>query len=181
MSAFERLRRGDRQAFDDVVAEYAAPAYALAAAILGEGPDAERVAAEVMLDAWEFGAALPTLPAAERLWVLALVRRAAVDRQRKRKRPRDEDAGFVPLIALAVEDPTWQADLTLLTADDVREALEILPAETRETLDLAHAQGLRPGEIARRMKLSEETVRERLRFGLQQLRDALTPAAVARP
>lgn len=181
MSAFERLRQGDRQAFDEVVAEYAGPAYAVAAAILGEGAEAERVAADGLLDAWEFGSALPELPAAERLWVLALVRRGAIDRQRKRKRPRDEDAGFVPLIALAIEDPTWQADFGLLSPDDVRDALETLPAETREALDLAHAHGLRPGEIARRSKLSEETVRERLRFGLQQLRDALTLAAVAAP
>ena len=56
---------------------------------------------------------------------------------------------------------------------DVIAALADLPAEQRESLELAYFEGLSQAEIAERTQLPLGTVKTRMRLALQKLRERL--------
>jgi RNA polymerase sigma-70 factor (ECF subfamily) len=58
----------------------------------------------------------------------------------------------------------------------VRRALDELPPEQRQTLDLAYFEGLTHGEIASRTGLPLGTVKTRLRLAMAKLRTNLAAA-----
>jgi RNA polymerase sigma-70 factor (ECF subfamily) len=63
----------------------------------------------------------------------------------------------------------------------VRGALQRLPAEQREALELAYYGGLSQTEIAERTGQPLGTVKTRMRLAMQKLRDGLTLLREDRP
>ena len=59
----------------------------------------------------------------------------------------------------------------------VRDALETLPAEQREVIELAYYGGLSHSEIALKLEQPLGTVKTRTRLGMMKLRDLLGPGA----
>jgi len=57
----------------------------------------------------------------------------------------------------------------------VRQALDDLPNEQRQVIELAYFAGLTQVEIAQRLELPAGTVKSRMRLGMQKLRVALEP------
>jgi RNA polymerase sigma-70 factor (ECF subfamily) len=57
----------------------------------------------------------------------------------------------------------------------VRQALDDLPNEQRQVIELAYFAGLTHVEIAQRLELPAGTVKSRMRLGMQKLRVALEP------
>jgi RNA polymerase sigma-70 factor (ECF subfamily) len=171
---FARLWRGERPALERLVAEYTPFAYAIAADVLGEGRDAETAVTAAFVAAWESASVLPRPPANEALWVLTLVRREAIAMRRKQE-PGEYDAldASLELLALAEGDTLWRDQLALLSTEDVRSAIEALPERQRAALLMAHFEGLQSKEIARRLQVSADTVREDLRAALTALPELL--------
>jgi RNA polymerase sigma-70 factor (ECF subfamily) len=59
----------------------------------------------------------------------------------------------------------------------VRHALDALPPEQRESIELAYFGGLSQSEIAGRLELPLGTVKGRMRLGLRRLRALLEASA----
>ena len=74
----------------------------------------------------------------------------------------------------APEDPELQPDRTM-----VRQAIEQLPEEQRQVIELSYFHGLSSSEIATRMGSPLGTVKSRTAAALSKLRAAMTTVATA--
>jgi RNA polymerase sigma-70 factor, ECF subfamily len=173
-SAFTRYRAGDAAAFDQVVAEYASPAYATAVKVLADPSLAEEAVQEAFVRIWRNAHKFESARGNERTWILSVVRNQSIDMLRKRNRHPESDIDAVPGMALLrdPEDP-WKLVAQKLQSSQVKHALDQLPAEQRGVIQLAFFAGMRSVDIARSLNLPEGTVRSRMRLGLGKLREML--------
>ena len=66
-------------------------------------------------------------------------------------------------------------------ADQVKAAVEALPAEERQVIELAYFDAMTYREVARVLGVPEGTVKSRIRTGLRWLRHELTRQGVDAP
>jgi RNA polymerase sigma-70 factor (ECF subfamily) len=66
-------------------------------------------------------------------------------------------------------------------ADAVRAALQTLPGEQVQVIELAYFGGFTHTEIAEMLQMPVGTVKGRMRLGLEKLRNALRQGEVSRP
>jgi RNA polymerase sigma-70 factor, ECF subfamily len=165
-----------RPALDDLDALYEAyhrQALGLAYRLLNDAGDAEEVVQEAFLAVWRAGHTYDPAKGSARTWLLTLVRNRAIDviraRQRRPVRPLDETLD--PVATDATDVPS-QVSVNL-DSRAAGEALDRLPPEQREAVELAYLGGLSHGEIARKLDLPVGTVKGRIRLGLDRLRAAL--------
>jgi RNA polymerase sigma-70 factor (ECF subfamily) len=144
-------------------------AIGLAYRILGDLGDAEEVVQEVFLSAWrtQYDPARGSTHA----WILAMVRNRSIDVLRARKR-----RPVQPLVE-GVDPPDAQ-DVPAQAASNVdaaaaRTALDSLPPEQKQAIELAYFGGLTHTEIATQLAAPIGTVKGRIRLGLDRLRVAL--------
>jgi len=146
-------------------------AIGLAYRMLGDLGDAEEAVQEVFLAAWRAGHTYDPQRGSTRTWLLSMVRNRCIDvlraRQRRPSQPLADtfdppDASDVP--AEAVSN---------VTAASAREALEQLPPEQKQAIELAYFAGLSHTEIATQLAAPIGTVKGRIRLGLDRLRLAL--------
>jgi RNA polymerase sigma-70 factor (ECF subfamily) len=146
-------------------------AIGLAYKILGNVGDAEEVVQEVFLSAWRAGHQYDPARGSQHAWVLAMVRNRSIDVLRaRRRRP-------VQPLAEGVDLPDTQ-DVPAQAASNVdaaaaRVALNSLPPEQKEVIELAYFGGLSHTEIATQVAAPIGTVKGRIRLGLDRLRVAL--------
>lgn len=100
-------------------------------------------------------------------WLLAIVRRRAIDRRRSelRRRGREERAALAELPSV---DDGGVTDS--LERDRVARAFAALPAPQREALALAFLRGLSQREVAQSLGIPLGTVKKRIALGLAKLR-----------
>ena len=135
---------------------------AVALRILGDRAEAEDVVQETFLELWRRAAAYDPARSAPATWAVLVARSRALDRLRSRTSAAraSEASGRDPSLHPAVEPVEARQD-----RERVRRALDDLPAEQRETLDLAYFEGLPLG-----------TVKTRLRLAMAKLQASLAPA-----
>jgi len=146
--------------------QHAAAMLGLALHILGDRNEAEEVLEEVFLYVWEHVNELGEKPASHANWLLKTTRHLCL--ARLRQQPSGPSAqpisppvpGFSPVRRRAA----------------VREALDSLPQEQRQVIELLYFQGLSRREVAARLGYPDETVLAYARLGLQQLQEALLTA-----
>ena len=173
------VRRADPDAFAVVYERHSGSAYALAYRMTGTRGAAEDVTQEAFLSVWRSGARFDRNRGSVRTWVLGIVHHRAIDALRRgkvRDRPRvdDEDAAE----KLAAPEDTELEVARREEAATVRRALEVLPAEQVQVIELAYFGGFTHTEIAVMLDTPVGTVKGRMRLGLKKLRDALGSGAV---
>jgi RNA polymerase sigma-70 factor (ECF subfamily) len=146
-------------------------AIGLAYRILDDLGEAEEVVQEVFLSAWRSGHTYDPARGSTRTWVLSMVRNRSIDVLRaRRRRP-------VQPLAEGVDPPDTQDVPALavsnVTADAAREALNSLPPEQKQVIELAYFGGLSHTEIAAQLAAPIGTVKGRIRLGLDRLRTAM--------
>jgi RNA polymerase sigma-70 factor (ECF subfamily) len=146
-------------------------AIGLAYRILGDLGDAEEVVQEVFLSAWRSGHTYDASRGSTHTWILSMVRNRSIDVLRARKRR--------PVQQLAEGvDPPDSSDVpaqaaTNVDAEQARAALNSLPPEQKQAIELAYFGGLSHTEIATQVAAPIGTVKGRIRLGLDRLRVAM--------
>ncbi|HET8607413.1 MAG TPA: sigma-70 family RNA polymerase sigma factor [Gaiellaceae bacterium] len=164
------LARGDGEALGELYDRYASLAYGLARRILRDGSLAEDAVQEGFLAVWRSAARYDAGRAGARVWILTLVHRRAVDLVRRHERRRTEPlAEHERGAAGGADEAVWLR----LQRDRVREALQRLPDQQREALELAYYGGFTQSELAERLGQPLGTIKSRMFAGLARLRELL--------
>jgi RNA polymerase sigma-70 factor (ECF subfamily) len=173
------VRRGDADAFAIVYDRHASSAFSLAYRMLGSRAGAEDVTQEAFLSAWRSGARYDRARGSVRTWLLGIVHNRAIDALRRgkiRDFPRaDEEAAAERLEAAERTDVEVARRQEAAT---IRTAIETLPSEQSQVIELAYFGGFTHTEIAAMVQAPVGTVKGRMRLGLKKLRDELGQGAV---
>ena len=166
--AVARAKQGDRAAIRFLYLRYSGNVYGYARSIVRNDHDAEDVVQQV------FTRMLTAIQSYEQrsvpfsAWLLRITHNMAIDYLRRRM-PVCED----PERAVVEERPEFEA--TQLR-DALRDALAELPDVQREIVVLRHFGGLSPGEIARRLGRTEDSIHGLHHRARRTLKRALTEA-----
>jgi len=165
---FERVQRGDQEAFADVYDAVAPLVYSAVKRVLRDPAMSEEVTQEVFVELWTTAARFDATRGVVSTWAVTIARRRAIDRVRSEQsqRNRVEQLGQRrPDVDESVDD----AVVASLDAERVSRALAELPADQRQIIQLAFIDGYSHSDIAAQLGLPLGTVKGRVRGGLQRL------------
>ena len=166
-----RARRGDADAFEQLVVAYREQVFRLALRMCGSEADADEVAQEAFLSAWK---ALPNFRGESQFstWLYQLTTHAAIDLMRREKRQIAADITEVSA-ADPAPSPQQQAEQSE-QREIVRDAILQLAPEQREVVVLRFMEELSYEEIGAVLKLPSGTVKSRLNRAKAQLKEILS-------
>jgi RNA polymerase sigma factor (sigma-70 family) len=167
-----RLVARDDTALGEVYDQYASFVFGLAMRVIGEQRGAEDVAQEVFVFVWERPEAFDPARGSLRTWLGTLAHRRAVDYVRREEARRRRALREASRRVTQVPDVEELAT-ALVTAEQVRAALDLLPAEQREAIELAYYGGRTYRQVATELGIPEGTAKSRLRLGLRRVAAAL--------
>jgi RNA polymerase sigma-70 factor (ECF subfamily) len=171
------VRVGEASAFEIVYERHSDAAFALAYRMCGKRVTAEDIVQESFVSLWRSGARYDRTRGSVRTWVLGIVHHRAIDALRRNSvhdRRRASDEGLEE--RFEAPDRTDHEVLRRDEAREVRSAIEQLPAEQAQVIELAYFGGFTHTEIAAMLDTPIGTVKGRMRLGLTKLRGALAPA-----
>jgi RNA polymerase sigma-70 factor (ECF subfamily) len=170
----QMVHDGDARAFEVIFDRHGDAAFSLAYRMCGRRPMAEDVVQDAFVSLWRSGARYDRGRGSVRSWVLSVVHHRAIDAFRRDtvRTSRDvSDEGLAERMPAPdrTEDEVQRRD----EAAHVRTALDELPADQRQVLELAYFGGFSHSQIAEMLKLPAGTVKGRMRLGLTKLRLSL--------
>src|SRR5579884_986272 len=138
----QQLREGSPEAFEGLYDRYSALAYAVAMRVLSDETAAEDTVQDAFLSIWRQASTYREERGSIRTWICRIVRNRAIDRLRG-----ESGRGRYELtIEGRSEEPslsdTWTEVAASLSRQHVRAALEQLPLEQRQTIELAYWCGM---------------------------------------
>lgn len=149
-----RLARGEETALGELYDQLSPLVHGLAGRILADESAAAQLTREVFGHLWEHPEEFDPQVCSLRSWIAELTHRRAVERLRK--------------AALQPEEIDDRA-----AAAQVQYVVAALPPMLRETIETAWSDGRTYQETARRLGISEQAAKQRLRLGLQLLSSEL--------
>jgi RNA polymerase sigma factor (sigma-70 family) len=151
-------------------------AYSLAYHILRDNSAAEDVVQEAFLSIWHKAASYQKQYGSVHRWLQAIVHHRSIDRVRAAAH---RDYQWTPLQAENEQDPAselpepweeaWRGEQRAL----IQAALEQLPNEQRQVIELAYFGGYTHAEIADQLHIPLGTVKGRMRLGLLKMQRIL--------
>ena len=170
-------RRRQKAHGEDLVrslyAEHGKSLLAYATRLTSDRAAAEDVVQEAFLNVWRQGATYDTRRGTVRTWLLTIVHHRAIDQLRSARVKSGADTVIDDALPLPAKEDTWIAVMQGLEHERVRRAMDTLPLEQRQVVDLAYYGGFTHSEIARRTGIPLGTVKGRMRLALDKLRDLL--------
>ena len=174
-----RLQKRDPHALAELYDRYGRLAYSLILRVVRDGAIAEDLVQETFLRVWNRVQGFDAGRGSIGPWLLAVARNRAIDYLRS--------AGGRERNALEFEEtdhPALYTDMEhdLLVSDGARRvkaAMERLPSNHRQVIELAYFEGLSQTEMAERMGQPLGTVKTWVRTALQSLREDLGAVAPA--
>lgn len=165
-----RIRARDADAFEALYDSFHRLVYGVALRMLGEPGAAEDVTQAVFMKVWSS----PDLFRSGNFaaWIVRVTRNRALDMLRARSNRQESELPEAMPEHATIEDVAFAR----LDASAVRFALEALPAEQRQPIELGFFGGITHEEIAHRTGIPLGTVKTRIRSGLRKLRVALDGA-----
>ena len=166
-----RLLHGDQAALGDCYDQYSAFVFGLARRVIGDRRAAEDVTQDVFLHLWERADGFDPARGGLRTWLGTIAHRRAVDhvRREEARRRRTDKVGNQASVAPDVEEMA----MAIITAEQVRAALDELPPEQRAAIQLAYFGGKTYREVAIELEIPEGTAKSRMRLGLARIADVL--------
>lgn len=168
---------GDQQALAALYDATNRAVYGLLLRILGDAGAAEEVLLDVFTQVWRQAAGYSAERGSPMAWLTTIARSRAIDRLRRTRQERERTEPLDALAQISGGGPSVEQDvLERERGAVVRAALEALPPEQREVIELAYFGGLSHSEIAAARGLPLGTVKTRTRLGLGRLRESLKSA-----
>jgi RNA polymerase sigma-70 factor (ECF subfamily) len=174
-----RISTRDEAALGTLYDRYGSIALALAYRLLGDRGAAEEIVQEAFLSVWRRCGTFDIDRGSVKGWLMTIVRNAAIDRRRGRFRYQQGEVDIDDVAYRLAGQDVWEDVSRALDRQSVRRALADLPAEQRETLELAYYEGLTQMEIAQRTGEPLGTVKSRVRLGLRRLERNLNAMGAA--
>lgn len=171
-----RIAAGDREAFDELYRRYSGAAYGLALRVTVQDTIAQEVVQDAFLALWRAPEAYDPSRGAFRSFFLSLVHHRAVDavRREQRLRNRTERASNLePLRGEDVAEDVVEGAYLAVRRKEIRSALETLPPEQRQVLELAYFGGYTQVRIAEELQIPVGTVKTRTLAAMRKLRRVL--------
>ena len=170
-----RIATQDREALARFYDETSGVLFSTAMRMLGDVPEAEEVIQDVFLQIWNKAATFDGAVGVPFQWALGITRNRCIDRLRVRKRKSlllGELAEAASAEA-AVDAPAGQDRLGRDEVAAVRSAVQSLPSEQRQAIEMAFFGGMTHHEIAEMLKEPLGPVKARIRRGMLKLREVL--------
>jgi RNA polymerase sigma-70 factor (ECF subfamily) len=174
------VQDGEARAFEVIFDRHSSAAFSLAYRMCGRRAMAEDVVQEAFMSLWRSGARYDRRRGSVRNWVLGVVHNRAIDAFRRglvRDSRNVSDEGIADRL-----QASEQTDVEVARREEVREvrlALDELPPEQRQVIELAYFGGFTHVQIADMLDLPAGTVKGRMRLGLTKMRMALGDPAEA--
>ena len=170
----ERLRSGDRAALGELYDRYASVAMAVAVRVVADRQLAEDLVHDAYVAVWQKIDRFDPSRGSLRSWLLTIVRNRAIDRLRGTRPSMEVGEADEQSLLRTGPNPTWEAAAARRSAVELRQALESLPDEQRQAVELAYFGGRTYREIAQLTGVPQGTANGRLRLALAKLRDSLS-------
>lgn len=172
------MAAGDESALGTLYDRWSSLVHSVVLRVVGDPDDAEELVEETFWQAWRQAGRYDASRGAISGWLVVMARSRALDRVRLRGWQRagantSMDGASVPEPIIDVAGPLDAAELDE-TRRIVRAAMDKLPPEQRETVELAYFRGMSQSEIAAATGQPLGTVKTRARLALQKLREALS-------
>jgi RNA polymerase sigma-70 factor (ECF subfamily) len=164
-----KVADGDQRAFLALYDRYSSRVYSLALQMMRDRMMAEEVVQDTFLKLWSRAGQYLTERGSLLIWLLTIARRTALDRLRlESRRPtlsNETDPELVWELTPEPESTSEEARWHSLYL-----AVQSLPEDQRNVIELAYYQGMSQSEIADTLDLPLGTVKTRLRTGMDRLR-----------
>jgi RNA polymerase sigma-70 factor (ECF subfamily) len=171
----DRIAEGDASAFDALYERFSRSLYGMAYRMMNDPKEAEDVLQEGFTYIWRKAATYDRNRSSPFAWAVMIMRNKAIDRLRVRQRLEKlrekvtaEESLYPEKDEASANEPTMRERGVL-----VRSALEQIPQEQRQALELSFFGGLTHEQIAERLDTPLGTIKARIRRGLLRLRDCL--------
>ena len=170
-----RIAAQDREALAQFYDETVGVLFSTAIRILGDALEAEEAVQDAFVQIWTKATSFDLALGAPLHWALGITRNRCIDRLRARKRRSN-------LLSELVEEGTSSPGLAppgpgnFLSADEsaaVRSAVEVLPREQQQVIQMAFFGGMTHQEIAEALGEPLGTIKARIRRGMLKLRESL--------
>jgi RNA polymerase sigma-70 factor, ECF subfamily len=174
------VRRGQASAFEVLYERHSQAAFSLAYRMVGSRGVAEDVVQEAFLAIWRSGGRYERSRGSVRTWLLGIVHNRAIDALRRsfvHEKRRASDEGLEEMLETGERTDVEAARHE--EAATVRAALEHLPADQSQVIELAYFGGFTHTEIADMLQTPIGTIKGRMRLGLQKMRHALGTGQVS--
>ncbi len=170
----EQLVSGDVRALELLYDRYGTLAYSVSIRVLGDPGKAEDVVQDVFLKLWTSAQRFDSNRGSLRTWLLTAVRNRSIDYLRGRGAHERSEKEIPEQVAAAGHgsDP-WREVSLAIEREAVRQAVDSLPSEQRQAVELAYFGGYSQPEIAEMIRVPLSTVKGRMRLGMEKLHSYL--------
>jgi len=171
-----RIAKQDQSALSTLYDRYARILYAVSFKILGSVEEAEEVVLDVFSQVWKSANRYDGNRGRVDAWLFMLTRSRALDRLRALQRSGKSVASATEMAKVLPDTQICYPEEDVFInerRDRILIAMQQLPQEQQQVIELAYYQGLTHLEIASRTGKSLGTVKTRIRLGLSKLRHIL--------
>jgi RNA polymerase sigma-70 factor, ECF subfamily len=174
-SYVRRCAEGDQSALGALYDESNRYVHGVVLSVLRDAADAEEVTLDVYSQVWRSSAVYSSQRGSVVAWLLTLARSRAIDRLRsratrhKREEPIEDSQRSFPTDDTSPEDSASASQ----TRKRIQQALNSLPPDQREAVELAYFSGMSHSELAAHLEQPLGTVKTRIRMGMMKLREEL--------
>lgn len=169
----QRIAQRDRAAFSQLYDRYSGILYGTALRILNSPEETSDVLQEVFVQIWEKAHVYDSRLGKPFSWLLTLTRHKAIDRLRTLRRRYN----FIDEVTqeMAAQESNFGNDEVFghEKASIIRSAVETLPLDQRQAIEMAFLGGMTQNEISEALRQPLGTIKARIRRGMLKLRDCL--------
>ena len=172
----ERIVGRDKEALNLLYTRYMTPVYSLSLHMLKQPSLAEEAAQDVFLNIWLKAGSFNASRGNPRSWIMSVAHHRVIDviRSRRRSDTMTDPEGYDTLERIPSSGPSVESQVTQrLDRERITKALETLPDNQREVIELAYFEGYTQSEMANRLDQPLGTIKTRVRLAMQKLKAAL--------